>query len=108
MRAPEASSGPNLERAQPDDRLAPRMLGAGRVPVPALDGDDPVLVGLHAFPRGHVEACLRQRQQCFAVLGKQVRLATSLAVCVHLDVDGFVTISEQSWRSFWTVWSVAE
>ena len=29
-------------------------------------------------------------------------------VCVHLDVDGFVTISEQSWRSFWTVWSVAE
>ena len=30
------------------------------------------------------------------------------AVCVHLDVDGFVTISEQSWRSFWTVWSVAE
>ena len=31
-----------------------------------------------------------------------------LPVCVHLDVDGFVTISEQSWRSFWTVWSVAE
>ena len=30
------------------------------------------------------------------------------SVCVHLDVDGFVTISEQSWRSFWTVWSVAE
>ena len=57
----------DLERAQPDDQLAPRMLGAGRVPVPALDGDDPVLVGLHAFPRGHVEACLRQRQQCFAV-----------------------------------------
>lgn len=58
------------------------MPGAGRVPVPALDGDNPVLVGLHAFPRGHVEACLRQRQQCFAVLGKQVRLATSLAVVV--------------------------
>ena len=58
------------------------MLGAGRVPVPALDGDDPVLVGLHAFPRDHVEACLRQRQQCFAVLGEQVRLATSLAVVV--------------------------
>lgn len=82
MRAPEASSSPNLERAQPDDQLAPRMLGAGRVPVPALDGDDPVLVGLHAFPRDHVEACLRQRQQCFAVLGEQVRLATSLAVVV--------------------------
>ena len=31
-----------------------------------------------------------------------------VGVCVHLDVDGFVTISEQSWRSFWTVWSVAE
>ena len=31
-----------------------------------------------------------------------------LVVCVHLDVDGFVTISEQSWRSFWKVWSVAE
>lgn len=29
-------------------------------------------------------------------------------VCVHLDVDGFVTFSGQSWRSFWTVWSVAE
>ena len=58
------------------------MLGAGRVPVPALDGDDPVLVGLHAFPRGHVEACLRQRQQRLAVLGEQVRLATSLAVVV--------------------------
>ena len=72
----------DLERAQPDDQLAPRMLGAGRVPVPALDGDDPVLVGLHAFPRDHVEACLRQRQQCFAVLGEQVRLATSLAVVV--------------------------
>lgn len=58
------------------------MLGAGRVPVPALDGDDPVLVGLHAFPRDHVEARLRQRQQRLAVLGKQVRLATSLAVVV--------------------------
>lgn len=29
-------------------------------------------------------------------------------VCVHLNVDGFVTFSGQSWRSFWTVWSVAE
>lgn len=82
MRAPEASSSPNLERAQPDDQLAPRMLGAGRVPVPALDGDDPVLVGLHAFPRDHVEACLRQRQQRLAVLGEQVRLAPALAVVV--------------------------
>lgn len=29
-------------------------------------------------------------------------------VCVHLDVEGFVTISERSWRSFWTVRPVVE
>ena len=82
MLVPAASSGPNLERAQPDDRLAPRVLGAGRVPVPALDGGDPVLVGLHAFPRGHVEARLRQRQHALRSPRGQIRLAPALAVVV--------------------------
>lgn len=70
----------HLEGAESDDHLASSVGRIRGIPVPAINGDDPLFVGLHPLPSDHVERLGRQRSQCPAILPEQGRLVLALAV----------------------------
>ncbi len=110
---PDESRTPGHERAEAHDHLSARVRPGGTA-MPSPGAATPYRSAFICRHAADVETLPGQRQQRRTVLGEQATFLRVLAavrfrgVCVHLDVDGFVTISEQSWRSFWTVWSVAE
>ena len=89
----------------PNARLANTML---RKAIGTLPDDTRVIVhsdrGCHYRWPEWIRIC----QEHGIIRSMSRKGCSPCVVCVHLNVDGFFTFSGQSWRSFWTVWSVAE